>query len=175
VLGSTTEKMLRKAPCPLLTVPAHAAASVSLPVLFQRILCAVDFSPSSLRALSFAESLAEEADAHLNLIHVVEPRSVFEPVPMGASGGAVSDEEVRLEARRQLDSAVSRDARVYSHVSEVVISGKAYREILREAAERQSDLIVMGAHGGALGGLAFGSTTNHVVRQATCPVLTLRA
>jgi universal stress protein A len=111
----------------------------------------------------------------LNLIHVVEPRSVFEPVPMGASGGAVSDEEVRLEARRQLDTAVSRDARVYSHVSEVVISGKAYREILREAAERQSDLIVMGAHGGALGGLAFGSTTNHVVRQATCPVLTLRA
>lgn len=175
MLGSTTEKMLRKAPCPLLTVPADAPDAVPVPVLFGRILCAVDFSPSSLRALSFAESLAEEADARLCVIHVVEPPSVFEPVPMGASGGAVSADELRAGARRKLDEAISQDARVYSHVSEVVISGKPYREILREAAEEESDLVVMGAHGGALSALAFGSTTNHVVREATCPVLTLRA
>jgi nucleotide-binding universal stress UspA family protein len=174
MLGSTTEKLLRKSPCPLMTVPAHAPDAVPVPVLFRRILCAVDFSPSSLRALSFAESLAEESDAHLRLIHVVEPRSIFEPVPMGASGGAVSDEEVRIEARRRLDAAISREARVYSHVSEIVISGKPYREILREAAEQESDLIVMGAHGGGIGALGFGSTTNHVVREATSPVLTLR-
>ena len=175
VLGSTTEKLLRKTPCPLLTVPAHAPDATPLPVLFRRILCAVDFSPSSLRALSFAESLAEEADARLCVIHIVEPPLLFEPVPMGASGGAVSAAEVRADARRRLEEAISRDARVYSHVSEVVMSGKPYREILREATEQGSDLIVMGTHGGMLGALAFGSTTNHVVREATCPVLTLRA
>ena len=175
MLGSTTEKLLRKTPCPLLTVPAHAPDAVPVPVLFRRILCAVDFSPSSLRALSFAESLAEEADARLCVMHVVEPPSVFAPVPMGASGGAVSAEEVRTGARRRLEAAISREARVYSHVAEVVTSGKPYRVILDEATEQASDLIVMGAHGGVLGALAFGSTTNHVVREATCPVLTLRA
>lgn len=175
LLGSTTEKLLRKTPCPLLTVPPHAPDAVPAPALFRRILCAVDFSPSSLRALSFAASLAEEADARLCVIHIVEPPSVFEPVPMGASGGAASAEEVRAGARRRLDGVVSRDARVDSHVSEVVMSGKPYREIVREATAQASDLIVMGAHGGMLGALAFGSTTNHVVREATCPVLTLRA
>jgi universal stress protein A len=87
----------------------------------------------------------------------------------------VSAEEVRTGARRRLEGVISREARVYSHVSEVVLSGKPYREILREATEQASDLIVMGAHGGVLGALGFGSTTNHVVREATCPVLTLRA
>jgi len=94
---------------------------------------------------------------------------------MGASGGEVSAEEVRAGARRRLEGVISREARVYSHVSEVVLSGKPYREILREATAQASDLIVIGAHGGVLGALGFGSTTNHVVREATCPVLTLRA
>ena len=53
--------------------------------------------------------------------------------------------------------------------------GKPWREVLRIAAERQSELIVMGVHGrGAADLLFFGSTAQHVVREATCPVLTLR-
>jgi nucleotide-binding universal stress UspA family protein len=57
----------------------------------------------------------------------------------------------------------------------MVSSGKPSREILRIAAERQSDLIVVGVHGrGAADLMFFGSTTNHVVREATCPVLTVR-
>jgi nucleotide-binding universal stress UspA family protein len=174
MLGSTTEKLLRRTPCPLLTVPAHAPDAVPVPVLFRRILCAVDFSPSSLRALTFAESLAEEADARLCVIHIVEPPSVFEPVPMGAAGGAITAEERRAGARRRLAGVISRDARIYSHVSEVVTSGKPYRDILREAVDQGSDLIVMGAHAGMPGVPAFGSTTNHVVREAACPVLTVR-
>ena len=70
---------------------------------------------------------------------------------------------------------ISKDARIYSQVTEIVTVGKAYREILREAAEQRSDLIVIGAHGGRVGSGAFGSTTNHVVREAGCPVLSLRA
>jgi nucleotide-binding universal stress UspA family protein len=53
--------------------------------------------------------------------------------------------------------------------------GKAWREVLRVAAERDSDVIVMGVQGrGAADLLLFGSTTQHVVREASCPVLTLR-
>ena len=54
-------------------------------------------------------------------------------------------------------------------------SGLAYPEILRAAATGDFDLIVMGIHGHSpLGGMILGSTAHHVVRQATCPVLTVR-
>jgi nucleotide-binding universal stress UspA family protein len=57
----------------------------------------------------------------------------------------------------------------------LVTRGKAYAEILRVAAERQADLIVLGVHGrGPVDRLVFGSTTQHIVRRATCPVLTVR-
>jgi nucleotide-binding universal stress UspA family protein len=54
--------------------------------------------------------------------------------------------------------------------------GRAYKEILRVAQDQFADLIVMGVQGrGAVDLMFFGSTTNHVVRQAACPVLTIRA
>src|SRR5262245_24438737 len=63
VLGSVTEKVVRKAVCPVLTVPPRAQGRSALP--FKRILCAVDFSESSLAALTMALGFAQEADAHL--------------------------------------------------------------------------------------------------------------
>jgi nucleotide-binding universal stress UspA family protein len=175
MLGSVTEKMLRKAPCPVLTVPSQVAAVPAGPIQFTRILCPVDFSPSSLKALAFAESLAEEADAHLRVMHVLEPASVFEPVAMGGGGAPPVNPNASAAALERLRGAITKDARIYSQVTETVTVGKAYREILREAAELRSDLIVVGAHGGRVGSGAFGSTTNHVVREADCPVLSLRA
>ena len=72
VLGSVTEKVLRKASCPVLTVPKRLPDAVPVgPVLFKRILCPVDFSESSLHALSYAVSMAQEADGQLTVLHVV--------------------------------------------------------------------------------------------------------
>jgi nucleotide-binding universal stress UspA family protein len=53
--------------------------------------------------------------------------------------------------------------------------GTPWREVLRVATAQHSDLIVMGVQGrGPADLLFFGSTTQHVVREAACPVLTLR-
>jgi nucleotide-binding universal stress UspA family protein len=175
LLGSTTEKMLRKAPCPLLTVPARESGAAPGPLLYARILCAVDFSPSSLRALAFAESFAKEADAALTVLHVVEPAHSFEAMALSTPGASPFDPEMRVTAKRRLQEAISAEARTYSHVREAVTDGIPYKEILRVANEVRSELIVMGAHGGHIGLMAFGSTTNHVVRQASCAVLTLKA
>ena len=70
VLGSVTEKVLRRATCPVLTVPPRARTTAKLP--FKRILCPLDFSESSLAALDFAFSLAQQGDAELTILHVFE-------------------------------------------------------------------------------------------------------
>ena len=169
LLGSVTEKILRKAPCPVLTVPAQNTAAAPVPLT--RVLCAIDFSPASRRALTLAQSLAGESGAKLCVMHVLEPVSVFEPV---ASGGPAASADVRREARYRLERLIDSDTRAFTDVVEVVVAGKPYQEILRVAGEQHADLIVIGAHGGARGLPAFGSTTSHIVRTAQCPVLTVR-
>jgi nucleotide-binding universal stress UspA family protein len=76
----------------------------------------------------------------------------------------------------RLKAAIPEEARTWCKPEERVASGKAYREILRVAAETNAELIVMGVHGrGAIDRWLFGSTTHHVLRETTCPALTLRA
>jgi nucleotide-binding universal stress UspA family protein len=173
VLGSVTEKVLRKAACPVLTVPPHARTTSSLP--FKRILCPVDFSDSSLSALEFAFSLAQEGDAELTILHVFDRLAEDEPL----ANRPISVPEYRLEVEAdfmaRLHALVPDSVRTWCRPHTRTAHGKAYREILGIATEDRADLIVMGVHGrNALDLMLFGSTTNQVVRRATCPVLTLR-
>jgi universal stress protein A len=183
VLGSVTEKVLRKAGCPVLTVPAHAPDAVpATAVVFKRLLCPVDFSDSSIDALNYAMSLAQEADARLTVLHVmqydldVEAPEMYETV-IADRRLSVTDYRRRCEeySRERLRAAVPETVGAYCAVEVLLAAGKPYREILRAAAQQQADLIVMGVQGrGAADLTIFGSTTQHVVRQATCPVLTIR-
>jgi nucleotide-binding universal stress UspA family protein len=78
-------------------------------------------------------------------------------------------------ARAQLRQAVPDAARDFCEVNERVEAGTAWRKILDAAEEMDADLIVMGAHAhGPIGRVFFGSTSSHVVRQASCPVLVVR-
>ena len=180
VLGSVTEKVLRQATCPVLSVPRHAADAVPAPpVLFRRIVCAIDFSDCSMHALDYAMSLAREANARLTVIHVIEvPPDVPSDMHETILGGPHSLREyiaAAEEDRRGRLQAIQDRLGPHGAVETVMATGKAYAEILRVAAERESDLIVIGIHGrGAAHRLFFGSTAQHVVRQASCPVLTLR-
>ena len=180
VLGSVAEKVLRKATCPVLTVPKRVPDAVPAgPVLYKRILCPVDFSDSSLNALKYAMSMAQEADGQLTVLHVVE-HELENRVDMAGlaydAGTTIGDFlKQREEAlRRRLRETVA-GASEFCSVESLMTHGKPWREVLRIAAERQSDLIVMGVQGrGVADLLFFGSTTQHVVREASCPVLTLR-
>jgi len=176
VLGSTTEKVLRKASCPVLSVPPRVHTVAHTPPLFTRILCAFDFSDCSAKALTYAMSIAQEADARLTVLHVMEvPLEVQEF--LAGDSDVIRDytESAREERRQRLQTVVPDAVRAYCTVETVLAEGKPSREILRVAAEQQSDLVVIGIHGrGAADLLFFGSTAQHVVREATCPVLTLR-
>jgi nucleotide-binding universal stress UspA family protein len=174
-LGSVTEKVLRSTHVPVLTVPP-AVERVGT-VVYKTILCPIEFSDPSTRALEYALTLAEETDARLILLHVVE-QLVDAPQPGALSPFSVEQYRQHLEedARARLRSAVPDDARVWCTPEERVLSGKAYRVILEIADQEKAEIIVMGVHGkGALNRRLFGSTTHHVIRDAHCPVLTLRA
>ena len=177
VLGSVTEKVIRKARCPVLTVPPGTLDAVPVPPLFKRIVCAIDFSDASVKALDFAISLAEEADAHLTLAHVVEVTSAahseseasVESRSLGAYVAAAAQDRAE-----RLQRVIPDTARAFCTVDRTLAIGKAYRELLRIASEQHAELIVLGAHGHNLAELLFGSTAHQIVRQAHCPVLTIR-
>jgi nucleotide-binding universal stress UspA family protein len=133
----------------------------------------VDFSEGSLRALEYAVTLAEEADARLTVLHVIEVPPELREDPL-AEGFDVDRVRAEAEARslQHLRELIPQDARTYSTVETAVREGAAYHEILKVAAEQGVNLIVMGVQGrGALDLLLFGSNTARVTRTATCPVL----
>jgi nucleotide-binding universal stress UspA family protein len=180
LLGSVTEKVLRKANCPVLTVPKRLPDAVPAgPVLYKRILCPVDFSDSSLHALKYAISMAQEADGQLTVLYVeaheLENAADVEDIVSDAGMTIGSFVKQREEALRRRLQEVVATAPEFCTVESLMTHGKPWREVLRIAAERQSDLIVMGVQGrGAADLLFFGSTAQHVVREASCPVMTLR-
>jgi nucleotide-binding universal stress UspA family protein len=178
LLGSVAEKVLRKAGCPVLTVPRHHPGTVpAAPVVFKRILCPVDFSTSAMRALDYALSLAQEGDGELTVLHVL-PNGYENADVVADDRMTLGDFMRRREAdmRRMMKEAVPDEASMYCRVETALVNGSPWREILKEAGDRQSDVIVMGVQGrGAVDLMFFGSTTQHVVRQATCPVLTIKA
>jgi nucleotide-binding universal stress UspA family protein len=140
---------------------------------FKRILCATDFSPCSIAAWRYAESLAAGSGAHLALLHVVEvPPVVADPV-VGPLIDVVKYQEAAETLCRERLQRLTGSAP--NGVEEMVTAGKPYREILRIADEWRSDLIVLGIHGrNPIDRMLFGSTAELVTRRATCPILTVR-
>jgi nucleotide-binding universal stress UspA family protein len=163
VLGSVAEKIYRQAKCPVLTVrPEVAETSPSWQV--NRILFATDFSETSLHALPYALSLAEENHATLILVNVAPL------VPYQYKQSIIDSTSKRLRGLIPPDSACEPDF--------IVCFDFAPGAILQIARDRQADLIVLGVKRRAAAGFSSHlpwSTASEVVSAAPCPVLTVRA
>ena len=134
------------------------------------ILCPVDFSDPSRRALHYAAALASREGAVLHVLYVV-PAAIPLPVPilMLAARPAVGD--VQAGAAEALDAFVARAALPRRPIT-IVRDGPPVDAILACAAELAADLIVLGSHGrDGLGHLLFGSTAERVLHKAPCPTL----
>ena len=173
-LGSVAEKLLRTAPCPVLTIGTEQPPAVA-GALFRRILCAADLTKASERTLSLGLSLAEENLAQVTFLHVVEGGALYEtgpdrrPIPdMAPLRDALVD-----RAMEQLMRAAG-SAGSFCEVSVRVETGSAWRQIVGVAEETQAEVVVLGAHAHrGISRLFLGSTANQVVRHAPCPVLTV--
>jgi nucleotide-binding universal stress UspA family protein len=173
-LGSVAEKTLRTSPVPVLTVPPRAPEHAAAGIPFRSVLCAVDFSSDSARALSYAASLAQHAGGRLTIMHVVELMVLgYDPRGGNFDIDGLSKAAVTL-ARTQLQEYAATVTAGAGGIETVLGDGKPYKDILREAEQRRADLIVVGVHGrSALDRLVFGSTADNLVRRATCPILTV--
>ena len=133
----------------------------------KKILFPTDFSHASDAALNYTASLARDMKATLVIVHVEEPL----PAYVGEAYYGIPNPP-NPEVRRMLE-AVKPPADVpHEHR---LLSGDPAEEIVRLAAEKHVDMIVMSTHGRTgLSRLLMGSVAEHVVRRAACPVLTFK-
>ncbi|HTW31943.1 MAG TPA: universal stress protein [Candidatus Sulfotelmatobacter sp.] len=167
VLGSTMDRVMRKAACPVLVVcdPADKDRCTGPDGrhCLSRIVYCTDFSHHSERARGYAISLATEYGADLTLLHVAEKVS-----------DVARAEAIIVERTQELDQLLSETERKRLKVKLAVRFGKPYEEIVRFAGESQASLIIMTARGGdAMDRAVFGSTTYRVIQLGPCPVLAI--
>lgn len=141
--------------------------------LYDHILVPTDGSAETRRAVEHAIDLADEHEATIHALYVLNTAS-YASVSVDASWEGVSDmlrEEGEAAVEAVADLARSADVEVVS----VLRSGSPSREIVRYAEEEGCDLVVMGTHGrGGIDRLLLGSVAERVVRSSQVPVLTVR-
>jgi nucleotide-binding universal stress UspA family protein len=168
LMGSVAEEIFRQAPCPVLTVGPKASANSKGVVELHEILFATHFGPESLAAAPYAISLAQEHQAQLALLYVLE-----------RADASIRDPELTAASLlHRLQTLVPPEAELWCHPKYFVKYGSPGDQILELANTRHANLIVLGAHRvqrhlGATTHLAR-TTAHKVLSQAECPVLTVR-
>lgn len=137
--------------------------------MFKSILCPVDFSEHSERALRYAMDLAALTGAHLTIMTAVDP---FMDAATSAAGHGEALMRQTQDEIQQLLARVGADGKLRESPGIAVVTGEPGKEIVNQTAECEADVVVMGTQG--LGGakrMMFGSTTDYVLRESRVPVL----
>lgn len=174
LLGSTAQTVSRTAPCPVLVTHPSEREWVGLTtseIDLHRILVPYDASADADLALNYGFSLAQEYQTEIHLLHVVSDE---ESRDIEAWEGVEPQISYELAASR-LQQAIPKEAFLWSKVVTAVRCGQPPNEIVAYAKEHEIDLICIGASGAGFSlGKLFGSTVDHVLRRAPCPVLIAR-
>ena len=167
-IGSAAEELLRRVHCPVLTVGPNVSVPRGEKVAFEEILLATNLGHESLAAATYAISLAEEFQARLTLLNVMDDEDFDPPV----------DPQVALKSRTErLRKIASADGDLARKPDCIVEFGNGAEQILRVAHERSADLIVLGAKPATAHIIAAthvsAATVHSVIARATCPVMTV--
>ena len=159
ILGSVADTIFRTAPCPVLVVGPKVPKKPVLPV-FRDLLFATDLSPASLRALPFVQAFAEENQADLIVLHVSQEKA--------------SSRKEQALAAESLGKWMRELIPPKPGLEYEVRFGSPAENILKLAAERQCDLILLGAHHASnFASHLPGAVAHRIVSEAVCPVLTV--
>jgi nucleotide-binding universal stress UspA family protein len=178
LLGSTAERVVRTASCPVLTVKASTAAPSQTGVRsdglrFQRLLIPVDFSASSLEALEYGLHFAKHVGSTVTILHALEPVAYGLDFTLG-SGVEWRTQKAYVEGRLEILRALCTSNGV---TAQHALKAGLPADSIRDYAERQQvDLVIMGTHGRrGISRMLSGSVAEAMLRLATCPVVTVRA
>jgi len=180
-LSATTERATRRAPCPVLAVPEavllrwEAAAAGAVLTGCRRILVATDFSAASAAALRYAAVIAQEHGSEVYVLNFSdhEPRRIVSLPAARLDWGAASKNLAGERLDRWIHSILNRT----ENVKPLLCPGKpSVYMLLRQAALLRADLLVFGPREYAwVERLRLTSSTDAILRNAPCPVLSLRA
>lgn len=176
-LGSVTERLLRTIECPLLVVTSPEKTADMTKQFkgfgFKQIMVGCDFSPDSTRAVDYGFSLAQEFQAVIHLVHVVEPFVYRDTMlPEIAKPEALPD--VVGACRLHLEKLVPVEAQNWCDVRIACESGKPFQTLKSYAQAHEVDLAVLGVRGHSLvETMLLGSTTDRLIRSIDCPVLSV--
>ena len=172
LIGSVAEKVVRYAPCPVLTISRKAEAETE----FKTILVPFDFSEHARLALKNALEWAALFEAKLHLLYVIEKdvhpalyswgmKSVLDIVP-----------DIKVKAEAKMDS-ILKELHVPQNISveKRIVEGVPHKEIAKVADQLSVDLVVIATHGlVGLDRFLLGSTTERLIRSLNRPILTLK-
>ncbi len=173
--GSTAERVVRGAPCPVLTVRERVLRKEgTIATLFdlKRIVVTTDFSEESKKAFPYGLALARKFEASVLLLYVVPAHL---PAELSHIGIVLEEKRLLEEARERMPRFRQAELDPHVHVDTLVLNGGPAHEICRTAEAQAADLIIMSTHGHTgLKHFLLGSVTENVVRHAPCPVLVVR-
>jgi nucleotide-binding universal stress UspA family protein len=172
LLGSVAERVVRSAPCPVLTLRAGALLRANK---LRRVLVATDFSAPSNLAVDYAVELARSTNAELIVLNVVETVALAGDVHGFATSAAMQN-EVERASKESLARLVGRlQKKKGLRCKSVLGAGTAAVGIVDTATKIAADIVVVGTHGhGGLERIFLGSVAERVVRTSPRPVLTVR-
>jgi nucleotide-binding universal stress UspA family protein len=141
----------------------------------KQILCPIDFSNFSRRALDHAVALARWYGASVTALHVIPPvPSLLPLMPTSGSPMVFTPEDIAQFERQVVD--FSKESDTPRPVQPLVLQGNVTGEIIRVAEELSADLLVIGTHGrSGFDRVMLGSVTERLWRKAPCPLLTVPA
>lgn len=181
LLGSTAERVVRYAPCPVLiprggkfkAITWNGSASEGA-FRFRKILAPVDFSDCSMAGVRYAARLAQRSGATLRLLHVVFPYTEILTVDRASGDLTTLARAAKIAARGRMKELMKLRFLQDVRVEVVIRTGSVVDEICRESARPDIDLVVTSTHGySGFKRALIGSVAEHVVRHAECPVLTV--
>ena len=170
--GSTTERVLRETPLPVLVTPPVDPGPVHIEgarALLRRIVVPVDLSPSSVHQTRIASGLAEALTLPLILVHVIEPVKSRLLARLNLAG---LDSTRRTDAEERLDTLVATIPPAL-HAEPLIVFGDPAEEAAKVVRDRQAGLVVMGLHGSPMLGPRMGSVTYRMLCLSPTLVLAL--
>ncbi|MBD0306163.1 MAG: universal stress protein [Nitrospiraceae bacterium] len=173
LLGSTAERVLTMAPCPVLTIKEPKGVEGQpkrVPITFSHVVVPIDFSGCSMDALEYGIQIAKDFGASLTLLHVLEP--VSSGIALTFKHAGERDPE-RLASQLGLIAGTIRSQGL--SVRELIRGGPPADSIVEFVQTAGCDLIAMGTHGRrGISRVVKGSVAEAVLRRASCPIIAVK-